>query len=293
MTASTTTSDVTSSAPAPRERKAERPVTRAVVLRTRFLTPHMVRVVLGGEGLADFVPLPCTDQYVKLRFPAEVEGDRPRLRTYTIRAWDPAARELSIDFVVHGDEGLAGPWAAAAQPGDEMTFVGPGGGYAPPVDAPWHLLVGDESAMPAIAAALDALPADARVKVFLEVGGPTDELALTTAAQVARPAGAAGAAGATAEEPLVTWVHRGTGPGLLDTVAAWRFPDGTPSVFLHGDATLVKELRRYLRSEHSVPAAALSASGYWRRGRTEEGWRSEKAQWKAAVEQDEQEITTG
>lgn len=286
MTASTT-NDARPPGSDTRGRKPERPVTRAVVARTQLLTPHMVRVVLGGEGLAGFAPLPCTDQYVKLRFPAEVEGDRPRLRTYTIRAWDAAAQELSIDFVVHGDDGLAGPWAAAAQPGDEITFVGPGGGYAPPVDAPWHLLIGDESAMPAIAAALDALGGDARVKVFLEVGGPTDELTLTTPARVASPAGGVGS------EPLVTWVHRGSGPGLLDTVSSWRFPDGTPSVFLHGDAALVKDLRRYLRSEHEVPAASLSASGYWRRGRTEEGWRSEKAQWKAAVEQDEQEIAAG
>ncbi|MEV4068082.1 siderophore-interacting protein, partial [Nonomuraea dietziae] len=101
---------------------------RGVVLRTERLTPHMVRVVFGGEGLARFATEGLTDHYVKLVFPCEgvdlptpftMAGCResmprehwPRLRTYTVRVWDPAARELTIDFVVHGDEGLAGPWA--------------------------------------------------------------------------------------------------------------------------------------------------------------------------------------
>ena len=80
-------------------------------------------------------------------------------RTYTVRSWAPAARELTLDFVVHGDEGLAGPWAQQAQPGQQVRFLGPGGAYSPSQDADWHLLAGDESALPAIAAALEAMPA--------------------------------------------------------------------------------------------------------------------------------------
>lgn len=159
---------------------AERPQRRtptaqgAQVLRTERITPHMVRVVLGGEGLDGFALAGFTDHYIKLCFAPEgadythpfdmaaIREDHPRelwptTRTYTVRSWDPEARELAVDFVVHGDEGLAGPWAARAQPGDQVTFLGPGGGYVPEASADWHLLVGDESALPAIAAALEQI----------------------------------------------------------------------------------------------------------------------------------------
>ena len=263
--------------PAP---KRVRVTTHARVVRTERLTPHMVRVVLGGETLAALDPTAFTDRYIKLQFPPEVEGQRERLRTYTIRSFDAAAGELSVDFVIHGDEGLAGPWAAAAQPGDPMSFVGPSGAYAPSPAADWHLFIGDESALPAIAAALEALPRGARAQVFCEVGGPDDEQPLVSAAT-------------PCDGDLVTWVHRTPeGSPLVDTVTGWTFPPGTPEVFLHGDAGFVKDLRRHLRGERGVPAGALSASGYWRRGRTEEGWRSEKADWKAAVDSDEARLVT-
>src|SRR5690606_21164117 len=109
------------------------------------------------EGVA--YPQPFNIQQVRATMPRELW---PRLRTYTVRAWDPDALELTLDFVHHGDEGLAGPWAANARPGDELFMLGPGGGYAPDPGADWHLLAGDESALPAIAASLEALPEGAR-----------------------------------------------------------------------------------------------------------------------------------
>ncbi|GAA3071350.1 hypothetical protein GCM10020000_64970 [Streptomyces olivoverticillatus] len=131
----------------PVQRKKQN-VTRAHVVRTERLTPHMMRVVLGGEGLAEFGAGTYTDHYVKLFFPVEgvtypepfdIEAVRrdlpreqwPRTRTYTVRSFDRAAGELTIDFVVHGDEGLAGPWALRVRPGEEILFRGPGGAYAP------------------------------------------------------------------------------------------------------------------------------------------------------------------
>src|SRR3954451_9492260 len=166
----------------------------AEVVATSQLTPHMIRVVLGGDGLTGFPAGEFTDHYVKLLFPpadapygvpydvdrvrAELPAELwPVTRTYTVRAWDAATGELTIDFVWHGDEGLAGPWAAAAQPGDRIAFVGPGGGYAPSPDADWHLLAGDESALPAIAVALERLPAGARALAFVEVAGREEEQA--------------------------------------------------------------------------------------------------------------------
>src|SRR4051794_32108548 len=162
---------------------ANRPVRAAtigVVTRVQELTPHMVRVVVGGEGLAGLRAGDYTDHYVKVLFPpagvdypepfdvAAIRETMPReawpvTRTYTIRRWLPGVPEMWIDFVVHGDEGLAGPWAARAKPGDAFRFMGPGGGYAPDPAAGWHLLAGDESALPAIAAALAGMPAGAAV----------------------------------------------------------------------------------------------------------------------------------
>nr|BFE70881.1 hypothetical protein GCM10020092_041820 [Actinoplanes digitatis] len=126
---------------------------------------------LSGMSAGEF-----TDHYVKLYFPppgttypepfdlAVIRETMPRerqplVRTYTVRRWLPEVPELWIDFVVHGDAGIAGPWAAGARPGDPVRFMGPGGGYAPDPDADWHLLADDESALPAIAVALERMPA--------------------------------------------------------------------------------------------------------------------------------------
>ena len=95
---------------------------------------------------------------------------RPRPRRFTVRHWDPDARELTIDFVAHGDVGYAGSWAQRAAPGDRLQFRGPGGGYSPRPDADWHLLIGDESALPAISASVESLPASARVVAMIVVG---------------------------------------------------------------------------------------------------------------------------
>ena len=264
---------------------------KGTVLRTEQLSPHMVRVVLGGEGLAAFDTRGLTDHYVKLLFltpgvdypePLDVRRIReefpreqwPVTRTYTVRTWDAETRELAIDFVVHGDEGLAGPWAVHAKPGDALYFSGPGGGYAPDPQAPWHLIAGDESALPAIAAALEALPGDAVAHVFVEVADAAEEQKLTA------PDGAE-----------ITWIHRGAshyGERLVDAVTTFEFPEGTPQVFVHGEAGLVKALRRLLRVERALPLDRLSISGYWRLGHDEDGWQSSKRDWNAQVEAEQE-----
>ncbi|WP_459645613.1 siderophore-interacting protein [Kineococcus sp. NUM-3379] len=263
-----------------------------MVLRREDLTPHVVRLVLGGD-LAGFAP-GFADSYVKLLFgvpgvaypePLDVAEVRrthprehwPRPRTYTVRAFDAGRGELTLDVVVHGDEGLAGPWAAAARPGDVVHLLGPGGSYLPDPAADWHLLVGDDSALPAIAAALGHLPAGVPARVVVEVAGPGDEQPLPTAA-----------------DAVVRWVHRSAGGGPEALVRAARdldLPAGTPHAFLHGEADVVRRLRRWARAELGVPRELLSASGYWRRGRTDEDWRAEKPGWNQAVEADEQDLS--
>lgn len=266
----------------------------AQVLRAEELTPHMRRVVFGGEGLAAFAAGEYTDHYVKLVFPqpgveypapfdmGRIRAELPReqwpvTRTYSVRRWDAEARELTIDFVVHGDEGLAGPWARAARPGEVLHFAGPGGGYGPRAEAGWHLLAGDESALPAIATALEAMPAGALVHAFVEVSGPEEEQ------KIEAPDGVA-----------VTWLHRGARPvgeALVAAVRGLEFPAGEVEAFVHGEAGFVKELRRYLRVEREVPRERLSISGYWRLGHNEDGWQASKREWNAQVEAEQE--TTG
>src|SRR5262249_40129673 len=159
--------DPMADSPASTERPSK-PVRRALLTRVESvqrLTPTMLRLVLGGEALERFPVGDFTDHYVKLLLPpagapyaAPFDQDRikatlpreqwPRTRTYPVRDYDPANAQLTIDVVVHGDEGLAGPWAAGAKPGDQVHLLGPGGAYAPDPQADWHLFVGDASVIP-------------------------------------------------------------------------------------------------------------------------------------------------
>jgi NADPH-dependent ferric siderophore reductase len=251
----------------------------------------MIRVVLGGEGLAGLPVGEFTDHYVKLLFAAEggayagpddhaqARAELPAAlwpvtRTYTVRAWDAATGELTIDFVHHGDAGLAGPWAAGARPGDRIQLLGPGGGYAPNPAADWHLLAGDESALPAIGATLDRLPAGVPARVVVEVDSPEEEQADL-------------AVGADVD---LVWVHRGgaaPGEALVEAVRATPLPPGRGHVFVHGEAAAVRELRRYLRAERGLDPDFTSISGYWRRGDTEDRWQAGKREWNAAIEAEE------
>ncbi|MGW7198106.1 siderophore-interacting protein [Streptomyces chryseus] len=263
----------------------------AEVVRTERITPHMVRVVLGGEGLAGFAADEFTDHYIKVLFPpagvtypepfdlARIReefpaGQWPVTRTYTVRAWDAVQRELTVDFVVHGDAGLAGPWAARVRPGERVRFLGPGGGYAPDPAAGWHLLVGDESALPAIAAALERMPQGAVVHAFVEVAGPEEEQKIVT------PDGVA-----------VTWLHRGdrpVGEALIAAVRGLDFPAGDVHAFVHGEAGFVKDLRRHLRVDRQIARERLSVSGYWRLGQDDDAWRAVKREWNEQVEREQE-----
>jgi NADPH-dependent ferric siderophore reductase len=271
--------------PARKPRKAQ----SAQVVRTERLTPHMQRVVLGGEGLAGFTADTCTDHYVKLLFPTggatypepfdmeRIRAEFPReqwpvTRTYTVRVWDPVLRELTLDFVIHGDEGLAGPWAARVQPGETVHFMGPGGAYAPDTSADWHLLVGDESALPAIARSLESLPDGATAHAFVEVSGPEEEQKIDS-------------------DMEIVWLHRGdrpTGELLVEAVRSLEFPEGRMHAFVHGEAHFVKELRQLLRCDLAIPREDLSISGYWRLGHNEDGWQASKRDWNARIEAEQE-----
>jgi NADPH-dependent ferric siderophore reductase len=261
-----------------------------VVESTETLTPHLVRVHLGGPDFDGFIAsaaperLAATDKYVKLLFarpelgltpPYDLDAlrevlpreDLPQRRTYTVRSVDHDSRTIAIDFVVHGDEGVAGPWARAARPGDVVALSGPGGAYSPAPGDVQHLLLGDDSAIPAIAAALEAMPDDAEGIAIVEVGGSADELSLTA------PAGVD-----------IRWLHRESDSGsvalagepLTEAVRALARPGGPLDVFAHGERSAMQAIRGILQDEWGLERRAMSLSAYWALGRAEDAFQAEK-----------------
>lgn len=280
--------DGTMTATQPSKRRTTR---TATVTGTEWLTAELVRVWFTGPDLAELPELTCTDHYIKILYPPagadyqwpfdpdELRETAPRdqwpvTRTYTIRRLDRTKPEMVIDFVVHGDEGLAGPWAAAARPGDRIGFRGPGGGYAPRPEFEHHLLAGDEAAIPAIAAALEWLPDSATATAFLEVADENSHPVMPANDRVE-----------------INWVHRGNysyGAPLASAVRAAGLDGANTQVFVHGNAAMIKDLRRFFFVEQQLDRDQASISGYWRSGMNEDGWQSSKREFVAAMEAEEQ-----
>lgn len=237
------------------------------VREVQRITPHLVRVTLGGEALEGFTSLGF-DDHVKLFFPDPVtgalavptlgpdgpiwpDGEKPIMRDYTPRRFDAAARTLEIDFALH----LAGPatrWAEQARPGQRLGVGGPKGSFIVPTGFDWHLLIGDDTALPAIARRLAELPAGTRVEVLAEVDGPADHVAFDSAAEVE-----------------VTWVHRSSAAldslPLLDALRL-RMPTGFFHAWIGCESAQAKALRAYLVTECRANPKWIRASGYWRKG---------------------------
>jgi NADPH-dependent ferric siderophore reductase len=258
-----------------------RPQAVLTVERREQLSPHTVRITAGGPGFDALRMNEFTDKYAKIIFADPSLGltppydlaalreslppeQRPVSRTYTLRRADTDRRQVVIDFVVHGDRGIAAPWAAQAEPGDVLTMSGSGGAYRPDAGSDWHLLVGDESALPAICSALEALPGDARGIAYLETSDPGEYL------DAKPPSGVE-----------VNWLHRpepGSQPQLLaDALLAGSWLSGRADVFAHGERESMKAVRAALKARLG-DGDQLSLSGYWASGRTEDVFQSEKRQ---------------
>lgn len=264
-----------------RPARPQRPQIVLEVLERIQLSPSMVRIVAGGPGIDAVEASAYSDAYTKMLFahpdtdltpPYDLDALRdtlpveqiPSRRTYTIRRFDLENDRIWIDFVVHGTAGIAGPWADHAVPGDAVVLGGIGGGYSPDPTADWHLLAGDDSALPAIAAALEAMPASATGVAFIEVDGPDDHLDLVA------PDGV-----------RIEWLHRdgeepGTSPILVDAVRALPWRDGRVHVFAHGERGAMKSLRPYFTDERGLDRSQLSLSAYWAYGRQEDTFQAEK-----------------
>ncbi|WP_232678250.1 siderophore-interacting protein [Nocardioides sp. R-C-SC26] len=254
-----------------------------------WIAPRMVRIVLGGTGLRGFAVNGDTDSYINVAIPPaeapygpvfDVDEVRatlpaefwPARRRYTVRAWDEAAGLLTVDVVTHGDDGAAGPWAASARPGDVLVFSGPSGGYRPAADAAWHLMAGDESALPAIAASLEVLAPTARAVVRVVCDGPEHEIELVSPAEVD-----------------LLWLHRDASPDvdqLAASIRALPWSPGPVHAFVHGEADEIRGVRKHLLTDRGLTRADMSCSPYWRRTMTDEAWRQVKRDFVRAMEDD-------
>ncbi|RAU43279.1 MULTISPECIES: siderophore-interacting protein [unclassified Pseudomonas] len=230
------------------------------VLRVTDLTPRMRRITLHGPELAGFVSL-GTDDHVKLLFattaeeqaaletftpgPKASDGPRPAMRDYTPRRYDPETGELDIDFVLHGD-GPAATWAAQAAPGQFLHIAGPRGSMIVPDMFDSYLLIGDETALPAIGRRLEGLPANRRACVVVEIEDAAERQPLPSEAQVE-----------------VIWVLRSEG-NLLDVTRNLTLPQGSLYAWVAMESALSRKVRRVLLDELKLDEAAVKAAGYWR-----------------------------
>jgi NADPH-dependent ferric siderophore reductase len=219
------------------------------------IAAHMLRITLTGD-LGGFTSLGF-DDHVKLFFPdgaTNAEGAPTMLaRDFTPRRYDAAANTLEIDFAIH-DAGPATRWAAQAKPGDTLALGGPRGSFVIPTAYDWHLLAGDETALPAISRRLEELPAGARTVVVVEVDGPADEIALPTKTNAS-----------------VTWAHRngaaaGASDALARTLASLKWPNGDYYAWIACESLIAKALRKQLIADHGANPKWMRAAGYWRRG---------------------------
>ncbi len=238
---------------------------RLQVLRVVDITPRMRRVTLGGPELAGFVSL-GSDDHIKLLFPQNAQeqaalespsfsikgdGPQPAMRDYTPRRYDLSIGELDIDFVLHGD-GPASTWAEQVQVGQHLYIGGPRGSMIVPDIFDSYLLIGDETAIPAIARRLEELPAGRKVLAVIEIADAAEQHVLSSAADV-----------------KVIWVLRGQ-DDLLDVVRNLTLPSGTLYSFVATETKLSRQVRRVLLDTHKVNEQYLKAVGYWRAEGSEE-----------------------
>ena len=258
--------------PQPQKTRRVRPRPRLVeVVRVERLTPHMARVVLGGEELEGFATRGPAE-HLKVNFPPPGESNlvlpewgpegpillagqqRPLNRTYTPRRWDPQTGELTVDFLLHG-EGPGSTWAEQARPGQVVAVSRqPGGAYKVDGAADWYLIGGDEAALPAVATLLEALPASCFAHVFVEVADAAEELELEASARFE-----------------VTWLHHGgvagrVGRRLEQAVREFSLPEGGGRVWIGCEAGVVRDIRHRLLNERAMDRAHAHTQGYWKYG---------------------------
>ena len=221
---------------------------QAEVLRREQLSSHFVRIVLGGPGLAGFETTGVPDEWVALTVPGQFQS-----RYYTVRSWDQG--ELALDVVVH-EHGLVTEWASGGCVGEVVTVSAPKGSFAMPGSAGWLLLVGDLTALPAIARitetvrSLDRLGRQ-RVRAWVEV--PDRPIEGYVDAAVAE---------------AITWVPvpDGVESATAAIVEGLEWPEGEGYFWMAGESAQMRAIRKHLMREVRLPSSAYDVMGYWRGG---------------------------
>jgi NADPH-dependent ferric siderophore reductase len=250
--------------------RREPPTFRAVtVRRTELLTPSLARVVLGGSELSGFA-LPEPAASVRLLVPSAAghdlvmptwngnqfllpDGRRPVIRTLTPRRFDEASLELDVEIVVH-EGGAASEWSSNAEPGDRAAVSGPGRGYRIDLDAAGFVIVGDETALPAIAQLLEWMPSSMAVDVHVEAAEPDAVFPL-----------------AASDSTRIEWHVRDEdalpGRALVEAIKASTLTEGT-RIWAAGEAAAMHQIRHHLFDERGLSRSVATVRGYWKHGRT-------------------------
>jgi len=253
---------------APRRRKS--PPRLLTVVNNIQLSPNMRRITLGGDNMAGF-PVGRESANFKLLLPREgqlvpnlstdknktSDEEKAIVRTYTVRKYYPEKEQVDVDFFIHRDPGPASRWALHALPGDQVGFAGPGPDKLVDHKKDWFLFAGDMSALPAIGANIERLPADARGYAILEIVDPLD------AQDLPFPGGME-----------VHWIlnphPEKKNTCLLDAVRSIKWLDGTPGVWMAGESYTIRALKKYIREDHALKSDSIYCSGYWQTGLTED-----------------------
>ncbi|GFE76858.1 MULTISPECIES: siderophore-interacting protein [Novosphingobium] len=222
-----------------------------VVKAVEHVTPNMLRLTLGGEELSGFTSL-APDDHIKV-FASEGEGEGTAMRDYTPRRYDAETNELTVDFALH-EAGPVTAWASGVKVGDEARIGGPRGSLVVPQDFDWWLLVGDETALPAIGRRIEELAPGTPVTSIVAVTGADEEQTFQTEAN---------------HEAI--WVHRaaaqaGEAEPLLAALRRFVPPSGDGFIFIAAEGGVTRVLRSYVLEELGHVPQWLKASGYWVKG---------------------------
>lgn len=225
---------------------------RTLTVRDKItLTPNMIRFVLASDELGDFESL-APDDHIKLFF--DTGSDQPEARDYTPRAFDREARTLTLDFAVH-EAGPATQWAIDAQVGDPLAIAGPRGSAVVTPEFDWWLLIGDETALPAMGRWVEEMPAGTAVTTLGLVTDPAEEQQFTTRANHS-----------------ARWLHRANPADpapVLQAAAALDLPAGRGFVWIAAEAGVARALREHFQHQRQHPKEWLKAAGYWLKGQAD------------------------
>lgn len=247
----------------------------AQVVQTKLLTPHLKRITVHADELREF-PWHGPDQWFRMFLPREgqerpvlpTRADdwwpqivampdeiRPSVRNYTVRHLRPELGEIDVDFVLHGDVGPASRWALRAATGDWVGLLDQTAPYSPPAGTRWQLLVGDETALPAISAIVESRQPGTDAQAFIEVPTSADRLSL-----------------AVPDGVRVTWLPRdredvAVGSLAMDAVREATFGDPRDGyAWVAGESGLIRQIRRHLVSRRGLAKSSVYFCGYWRHG---------------------------